>query len=88
MDDFIEDRAGDAYARWMFAHFRLPAALRLAFDPFMEGRRLFCTWQGRRFRVTGASRLGDVWLAEDLSRDTGYDHRVDLEECSGWGPDP
>lgn len=88
VDDFIDTHGGDPYARWMFLHFRLPAVLQIDFRPFIKDHKLFCTYQGKRYRVTGASRLGDVWLAADFKQDTGYDHRVDLEECSNWGPNP
>lgn len=94
VDDFVDDY-GDAdapwqraYARWMFLHFRLPALLKHSFAQFIADRRLFCTWQGKRYRVTGASRLGDVWLHSDFSVDTGYEHRVELDECSDWSPEP
>lgn len=88
VDDFIDDYTGDPYARWLFMHFRLPAVLKLAFDPFMKDHKLFCTYKGERHRVTGASRLGDVWITKDFKKDTGYDARVDLDECSDWGPKP
>ena len=87
IDHFIEDPGADAYARWMFLHFRLPAHLAIAFRPFMKDHKLFCTWKGERYRVTGASRLGDVWLAKDHSREEGYDHSVGVEECLNWSPD-
>jgi len=87
VDDFIDDPATDAYASWVLNLFRLPAVLQVKFRPFTERYRLFCTWKGKRWRVTGASRLGDVWLASDFSRDAGYDCRVDVDECSEWGPE-
>lgn len=74
----------EAYARWMFNHFRLPATQQMAFDQFMSGYKLFCTYEGKKYRVTGASRLGDVWLTSNFNRDSGYELRVELEECSGW----
>lgn len=93
VDAFIDGHGPDdtrelSYARWMLHHFRMPAVWRMHFAPFIEGRRLFCTWQGQRFRVTGASRLGDIWLAADFDRDCGYDQRVDVEACSAWGAEP
>ena len=88
VDDFVHTHGGDPYARWVLMHFRLPAAMMLDFRPFMERHRLFCTYRGERYRVTGASRMGDVWLAEDFERVDGYDHRVDVDDCSDWGPKP
>lgn len=45
---------------------------------------LFCIYDGKRYRVTGCSRFGDVWLSRDLERLTGYDLRIDVMGCSGW----
>lgn len=81
------DKSVSAYAQWMLMHFRLPAAKKMDWDKFIADRKLFCTYQGKRYRVTGASRFGDVWLAEDHTRDCGYDHRVAVDECSEWAPD-
>jgi len=89
VNEFIDAGYGrDKYARWMFSHFRLPAVLRLDFDEFMREHKLFCDYGGQTWRCTGASRLGDVWLASDFEQDTGYDRRVDVEDCSNWRAAP
>ena len=88
IDDFIEDLHSDAYAAWVFNHFRLPAILKSRFWPFMREHRLFCSHGGERYRVTGASRMGDVWLTKDFNQDTGYEKRVDVNDCSNWSPTP
>ena len=91
VDHFIYDHeefGRYAYARWFFLLHRLPAALKADFDPWIKAYRLFCTYEGATYRVTGASRLGDVWLATDFNRETGYDLRVDVEECSAWRDRP
>jgi len=84
IDDFIDDYKQDAYARWMFMHFRLPAHMKMAFDKFIENRKLFCIWKEKCYRVTGASRLGDVWLTSNFKKDHGYEYRVCVDECSEW----
>lgn len=76
------------YARFVFMLFRLPATQQIAFAPYASQFKLFCTWEGKRWRVIGASRLGDVWLTSDFTRDTGYDRRVDLAQCSEWSGGP
>lgn len=88
VDDYIDDYDGDAYARWVLHHFRLPANLQNAFAPFMREHHLYCTHANKRWRVIGASRMGDVWLTTDFSRDHGYDLRVLVTECSGWSSEP
>lgn len=82
VDEYIDDPASDPYAREWLGAFRRPAAERLA-RPF-EGA-LFCTHAGERFRVTGCSRLGDVWLSRDPSKAHGYDLRVLVDTCEQWG---
>ena len=86
VDEFIDSYSGDPYARWVLNHFRLPAILKMSFGQFMEGHKLFCTYEGKKFRCIGASRLGDVWLTSKFENDHGYEHRVNVAECSEWSP--
>ena len=86
VDQFVDRHDTDLYASWMLFYFRLPAVLNIKFRSFFEGKKLFCTWRGERWRVTGASRLGDVWLTRNFKKDQGYDERVEIDECSDWGP--
>jgi len=88
VDDFLDDIHSDPYACWIINHFRLPAIHKARFARFMDIHRLFCTYDGKRYRVIGASRMCDVWLTADFSRDHGYDHRVDPMKCSAWSPSP
>ena len=91
VDDFIDDsfsQDNEKYARWVLMYYRLPAVMINDFKEFMKGHLLFCTWEGKRYRVNGASRLGDIWLTADYDHEYGYEHRVDLETCSNWGSEP
>ena len=81
VDDFIDDLKSDAYARSWLESFRRPAWDKMK-EP--DERKLFATYNGERFRVTGCSRLGDVWLSADPERDCGYEHRVDVGDLSDW----
>lgn len=92
VDRFIEEICSrppgpiaERYAAWWFYNFRLKASFKLAFQPFLDLFELYCTYKGERFRVTGASRLGDVWLARSWQKKTGYDLRVAAVDCSEWG---
>ena len=51
---------------------------------WLSARVLSCEYRGKRWRCIGASRLGDVWLTKDCSRENGYDVRVDVTDCSNW----
>lgn len=89
VDDFIDWGSGkqdpnELYARWVLHHHRLPAFLKASFHDFINHYKLFCVYQGKKYRVTGASRFGDIWLSIDPNRDSGYDLRVGVNECSEW----
>lgn len=88
VDDFVSLPSGDKYARFVLMLFRLPAAMQADFAEFTKQFKLFCTFEDKRYRCTGASRLGDVWLASDFSRDCGYDWRVDASDCTEWSDKP
>lgn len=88
VDDFIDGHyLTETYARFVFALFRFPAALKIDFARYTEQFLLFCTYEGKRYRVTGASRLGDVWISADFSREI-VDDRVELAACSAWSQSP
>lgn len=85
VDDFLEEfslfggmaDAGLKYAHFMLSHFRKTAIERMMHEPWMSQFKLFADYDGVTYRITGASRLGDVWLSSDFSRAHGYEKRVD-----------
>lgn len=96
VDDWLDKGVMDvmnnpdtAYARFVLVYARMPAWMQSAFSPWMSQFKLFCTYKdGKRYRVTGASRMGDVWLASDHEKTTGYDLRVNVDDCQQWGDKP
>ena len=89
IDEFIDGNGSNEmgknnYPRFFFTLRRLPAVLQCDFNEWISQYKLYCTCGGKRYRVTGCSRLGDVWLAKDFNQSTGYDFRVDVTECSDW----
>lgn len=50
---------------------------------WLDANPLFCTWRGKEWQVTGASRLGDIWLKAPNSRNH-YDERVNIDDCTNW----
>lgn len=85
VDDFIDNYGNEEkYARWFFMLHRFPAINQSEFNEFISKYKLFCIYEGNKYRVTGCSRLGDVWLAKDFNRQCGYDLRVDVDKCSNW----
>jgi hypothetical protein len=85
VDDFIDDPTSDLYAASWFKSFRRPA-LDKHREP--DGRKLFATYAGQRYRVTGCSRMGDVWLASPSYEGPSYQKRVDVDACSAWSAAP
>lgn len=96
LDDWLDCPRGPSgdpgldYAHFMLHCFRLPAWQWVLYAPILKGRRLFVQYEGHVYRVTGASRLGDVWLVRDFNRTSGYDLRVefDLNTLTNWSEAP
>lgn len=89
VDDFIDfgfsnDDKEEIYARWVLNHFRLSANLKYTFNDLMKDNKLFCYYRGNKMRVTGASRLGDIWLTNNFDKDIGYDIRVSVDDIASW----
>lgn len=90
IDEWIEKPTGPTddpmveYAKWFLHIRRLPASMQCEFNDFTKHMMLFCIYKGEKYRCTGASRMGDIWLAKDHGRDHGYDLRVSVEECSNF----
>jgi hypothetical protein len=83
--DWLDEPANDEQERlakeWIRHYCRFP----LQKDHgWLYSRVLSCEYRGQRYRCTGASRLGDLWLARDFTRQIGYDLRVDVAECGAW----
>lgn len=79
------------YVHHMLSHFRKPAILRTRTDEFYRGLKLFVTYEGKTYRVTSASRMGDIGLADDFCHpnDRHYDHRVWISsKLTNWRREP
>lgn len=85
IDDFLDTPQHDVTMQrvqeW-FEACRAPAAAKK--HGWIAGRVVMCSYQGERWRCTGASRLGDVWLTLDFKQTIGYQKRVDFDDCSDW----
>lgn len=82
VDDFIDDCSTDVYASWVLNMFRMSAASNIKYSKIIGQYALYCTYEEKKYRVTGASRLGDIWLVADFDKTSGYDLRVDIEKCT------
>jgi hypothetical protein len=86
--DMGKQSIGQKYARFCLFLYRLAAVFQMDWSEWIKNHKLFCTYEGKRFRMTGASRMGDVWIIKDFDRDTGYDMRVNVDDCSNWSDNP
>ena len=89
IDDWLDAPTADSaenMAKEFLEHCRRPAIDKDY--KWLEENPLFCTCMGLPWRVTGASRLGDVWLTKQFERANGYDLRVDVADCSTWAKTP
>jgi len=83
IDDWVYNHHNPSYPRWMFLHFRLPSVMKPLAREFIPSK-LFCRYKEKTYRVTGAGRMGEVWLTEDYEEDTKYEQTADVDECSDW----
>lgn len=90
VDEFIKSgHTHNSYARMVLHYMRLPSMLKVDFHPWLGHFKLFCVYQGQRYRVIMASRLGDIGLSRDLESDKlEYNIRVYADECAAWSADP
>ena len=74
-DDYIDDPDAPQCLRDFLSHARAPAHGAYIDAPTPK---LFATLNGKRVRVTVASRFGDVGVAFDLTAEHGYSMRVNV----------
>ena len=84
-DDYIDDLIAPAVLRKYLEFARAPAHGQLLPKPHP---RLFADHEGRRVRVTMASRLGDVGITTDHAQELGYERRVAVSELSNFSEEP
>ena len=88
--NWIDYNKNDPYARLWFGIFVLNSSFKRkrGLEKFDERNPLFCTFEGKRYRVRGASVcfLGDVWLRNPsiTTYQPFYQIRVKVDHCSQW----
>lgn len=88
-EEYVKAPPEVLYAMFFFELHRFPAWWTNRYHKILDDIQLYCTYKdGNRYRVTGCSRLGDVWLARDFNRTSGYDLRVAVDDCSEWSKTP
>lgn len=84
-DDYIDDETQPAPLRAFLARARQPAHGHLSPDPFPT---LFADYEGTRYRVVMASRMGDVGITTKLDKDHGYEKRVAVQDLTNFSETP
>lgn len=78
LDSEVPDTLKDVQA-W-FEYARRPA-YKQNYEWFKK-QVLLCGHQGKTYRVTGASRIGDIWLNSDIDSPRGYDFVANIGDCT------
>jgi hypothetical protein len=84
-DDYIDDPTAPEVLRKYLEFARAPA--HGAFLP-KPHPTLYADYEGKRVRVTMASRLGDVGITTDLDREFGYERRVLVSQLENFAETP
>jgi hypothetical protein len=84
-DDYIDDPAAPAVLRAFLVRARSPAHGLLSPVAFPK---LFATYEGERYRVTMASRMGDVGISKTFNEDHGYELRVAVAKLTDFSDVP
>ena len=85
-DDSTTNDTIKSVKKW-FDRFCCPAWEKVFGTPrynWLNQRILTCEYNGQKYRCTGASRLGDIWLTKNINQSVGYQLRVNVDECSNW----
>lgn len=82
-----EEELGDyEYARYILSTFDVPASLYLDVEQHIHKNKLFAIYEGKKYRIVGLSRLGDIWLTDNFGN-TRYTKRVDITKLSHFSKD-
>ena len=83
VDPLNQPDEDEAYARFVLELLRFPAWKQVMYKSIIQSFPLYCTFEGQPYRVTGASRLGDIWLNYPDKVDS-YLIRLPVTHCSQW----
>lgn len=83
-DDLIHMSDLPLCARYFLLVHRLPAMDGTIITAYHGSPVCYANYQGKRVRLTMASRFGDVGITDDLKADRGYKWRVPMGELSDF----
>lgn len=86
--DYINEFGAPGVLRWFLLIQSLPATHRVLARQFGANPKLFADYQGKRYRVVMASRMGDVGLSENFQAEDGYSIRTAVQDLSNFSDTP
>ncbi len=88
-DKEIHNDARPACLRYFLLVHRMPAVDRAIIETVHDAPKCFADHDGKRVRLTMASRFGDVGISPDLaSTRTSYKTRVEVSDLSNFSEQP
>ena len=96
VDEFLETtyelvgRDDLIYPHYLLGIMRLGHYQMSLYRKVIGDKQLFVTFEGKRWQVVGASRLGDIWLTKSTKLDAQYTRRVwlRLDDMTDWSDKP
>ncbi|MGX2956383.1 hypothetical protein ACWIYZ_04740 [Ursidibacter arcticus] len=67
------------YARWVMSMHDVPATLSMDIEEYIKQHPLYCMLNGVKHKFINVSRLGDVFINDDLTAKS-YNKRVPITE--------
>ena len=83
-DEYVSDISQPVCLRFFLFVQRLPAVLTMLCHQAGVRPKLFADFNGKRVRVTMASRFGDVGITENKYQEDGYTQRVNVAQLSNF----
>ena len=83
-DDIIHNYDYPICLRYYLLVNRLPAIDKVIITGVQGEPKCFAMYEGNRVRLVMASRMGDVGITNNLDAESGYTHRVGVDELSDF----
>jgi len=87
-DEYIHDFRVPKVLRVFLLVNRMPAVDKMLLNEAGFNPVLYATYNGETYRVTMASRMGDVGITKDFTKDMGYERRVAVEDLTNFRGEP
>jgi len=83
-----EKKKAITHARFKLECLRFPATKTMEFSDFIKAHNVYCSYLGKIYKLTFASRMGWIGLREDFTLNHGYDAICRPGEVDWWSDKP